>query len=303
MARSARRSRPALGAADVLIVAGTVALVVGTLLPFYELDNQLSLEWNAWSNAWSLYPVALLGALYGCGPAIALVQARVRRRPWTRTESGVCVLLGVACLITVLAYWLRDVRLSTVVLATGPGALAMFLGATASVAGSWLHYDAAARDVPADRSPVRSYVGPAVLVVWLGAAIVLIASFLTVFELPTVGGETVAASAWSRNFSPPLFLLPVLWALLLAALVSIPLLPRRLRPRTILAIERIDVEFGLAAIATVTVVGLSVGVPGFQAFGREIPIHREYGWWLMVAGTLLAVAGAFACAQRARKTA
>ncbi|HEX5095850.1 MAG TPA: hypothetical protein VFX21_07555, partial [Acidimicrobiia bacterium] len=266
MAPSARGSRPALGAADVLIVAGAVALLVGTRFPFYELDNALSLEWSAWSNAWSLFPVALLGALYGCVPAAALVRARARRRPWTGTESGACVLLGVACLLTVLASWLRDVRLSTVVLATGPGAWMMFTGATASVAGSWLHYDAAVRDAPPDRPPVRSHVGPAVLVVWLGAAVVLVASFLTVFELPTVGGETVAASAWSRNFSPPLFLLPVVWALLLAALVSIPLLPRRLRPRTILAVERTDVEFGLSAIAVVTMVGLTVGVPGFRAF-------------------------------------
>jgi hypothetical protein len=289
--------------ADLLIVAGTVALLVGTRLPFYELDTALSLEWNAWSNAWSLYPVALLGALYGCVPAAVLVRARVRRRSWTRTESGACTLLGIACLCTVLAYWLRDVRLSTVVLATGSGARMMFAGATAAVAGSFLHYDAVSRETPADRRPVRSYVGPEVAVVWLGAAIVLAASFLTVFELPTVGGDSVAASAWSRNFSPPLFLLPVLWALLLALLTTAPLLPRRLRPRTILAVERIDVEFALAAIATITVVGLTFGVPGFRAFGQVSRIHRAYGWWLMVAGTFVAVAGAFACAQRARKVA
>jgi hypothetical protein len=270
-------------------------------LPFYELDNALSLEWNAWSNAWSLYPVVLLGALYGCVPVVAFARSRLRRRPWTPTEGGACTLLGVACLLTVLAYWLRDVRMSTVVLDTGPGAWMMFLGATASAAGSWLHYDAAVRDAPTDRRPVRSYVGPEVLVVWIGAAIVLLASFLTVFELPTVGGETVAASAWSRNFSPPLFLLPVLWALLLAALVSVPLLPRRLRPRTILRVERVDVEFGLAAVATITVVGLSVGVLGFRSFGGQSAIQREYGWWCMVAGTLLAVVGAFVCAHRARK--
>jgi hypothetical protein len=272
----------------VLVVAGAVLLLGGTRMPLYEV-RRLDLEWNAWSNAWSLYPVALLGALYGCVPAAALVRSRVRRRPWTRTQAGASTLLAVACLVTVLAYWLRDVRLGTIVLDTGRGGWVMFLGATASASGSWLHYNAAVAESvgTAPRPRRRNYVGPEIMLAWLGTLVVLVSSFLTVFDLPGVGGHHVHASAWSRNFSPPLFLLPLLWALALAALVTARVLPGRARPRTIIGVARADVEVALAALSVVTMLGLTFGHLGFRAFGRTSDIGRELGLWGMGVGTVL----------------
>jgi hypothetical protein len=297
---AARRQRAGAGAftsGDVLILAGAALVLAGSRLPFYELSaGGISLEWSAWSNAWSLYPVALLGVAYGLTPLLLMVLARTGR-PWTRRRAGIALLLSGASLVTVLAYWLRDVRIGPLELETGIGAWAMFLGATALLGGSWLHYDRAPIEPRPAPAPAAGFGREHVAVV-AGAVLVVIGSFLAVFRLPRVSGGQLDVSAWSSNFSPPLFGLPVLWA---AALVALVILGAwRGRPTEVLHVPRADVEAGLGVVALVTMAGFLVGSPAYRAFGITPEIERGPGFWCMFVGTALTALGAVAIAQRAK---
>lgn len=125
---------------------------------------------------------------------------------------------------------------------------------------------------------------PAKGAVLAGAAIVTVGSLLDVFG---------RATAWSAF---PVLTLPVFLALAVAGQQAL-LLWSDLRPQVL---DLTPVQLGVAgsAWATLMMVCFVVGEPGVRAFGTTLSPERGRGLWLMLAGSVLLLAGSLVDARR-----
>ena len=285
--------RGSLSGPDLAIVIGGALLLLGSFLPFYEIDFLgEALDWTAWSNAWSFLPLLPLAVLLGAGSVVAValermgratLPARVLGRPTEQVQ-----LVGAALVaVTMVVFVLRVPESASVAI----GGWLCAAGSIAIVVGLALGRRSDASTPAAAHGAGRVAVGartPEALAMVGGGVVVLLGSFLTVYEAGIDSPESM--NAWAAEFR--VLLLPVLLVLIAVVPVVLAVAGVRGEPTGLAGVPWTTVRTAAAGWGALAMVCYLVGEPFVSVDGLDIELARQLGFWLMLLGSLVAAGGA-----------
>jgi hypothetical protein len=126
------------------------------------------------------------------------------------------------------------------------------------------------------------------IVILAGAVVVLLGSFLEIFE--GIGDED-SSNAWGEG-TLPLFTLPVLLALVMAAHVALTTFANTRFPERVLGLNWNQIHVAAGIWAAFMMLCLLIGGAGFEFQGVDVSPDKGAGFWLMLLGAVALAVGA-----------
>ena len=120
--------------------------------------------------------------------------------------------------------------------------------------------------------------GPAELVIAISGTVMLVASFLDVYEDRNAWGE----------FLFPIVTLPAIAGIVMAAQVLLGAFTTIAPPARVLGLDWVRLHVVLGSYAAALMVGLLIGDSGF----KNVSLDRSAGFWLMLLSSIGLLAGA-----------
>lgn len=275
---------------ELLIMGGGLAMLVGSFLQFLTVSSDADdRHWNAWSNAFNLFPVSAIVVLLGVAAAGELVLTRYTSSRLSERVGGfswpeIRLLIGFLSTLTMLGYLVREIPS----IGNGAGLFIVLIGAASLFAGGLAERRQKGGGAGGTRLD-RRQPGNGDWLVMLSGGAMIIGSLLTVY-----GGDIKDATGWASNLFG-VFTVPVLLGAVTAARVAMISFGNGGTQSQVAGIEWVRIQTLIGTWAAMMMIGFAVSDPG-----SGLEIDREAGFWIMFAAALGLAFGAYMREREAR---
>lgn len=278
-------------------MASGLLMLISSFLPFYKIGGDESgigdLSWSGWSTAVNIFPIATVAILL----VVALAgQVALARFANVKSLDGLFgfswrdlrLLVGGIVLLVMFCYLIRSFGVFSPGFGKGIGLWIAFLSSIGFMVGAVMERnEAGGGAVVEGRAAKHPAPTPSDLAIMASGVIILIGSFLALY---TEGDESL--KAWDSPLFP-LYVLPALFGVLMAAQVAVTTFTSMGLPERILGLDWKKIHLALGIWAAFMMLAFLIGHIAFTAddVSNDDP-SKGIGYWLMLISALGLAGGA-----------